>query len=155
MVMIEHSDRIVIWGMSCVGKTTFAQQIPRPYICFDALFPWHMMETLGLSFEAAMQEVKSVCEANPKFVLDGWHLGDEQGEFLPGGVTCYVLYANYEEIIAQYRVPVADLEQHRGMFQKWYQIKYPAFKSVRYFKNAGSFVETSEGEFLTFLEQSQ
>lgn len=150
--MIEHSKRIVIFGMSCVGKTTFAQDIPRRYLCFDALFPWHSMETLGLPFGAAMERVKSECECLSEFVLDGWHLGDEGCWYFPSGTTAYVLISPYYKIIEQYRVSVDDPNQHLGMFKNWYSIKYPS--PTRYFVNDGSFVEISEKEFITCREQS-
>lgn len=151
--MIEHSDRIVIYGMSCVGKTTFAKQINRPYICFDALFPWHMMETLGLPFDAAMQQVKDECESNTRFVLDGWHLGDQEGRYLPQDATVYVLISPYDKIIEQYRVSVDDPNQHRSMFKQWYSIKYPS--PTRYFTASdGSFVEITNFDFVTLREQS-
>lgn len=146
--MIEHSDRIVIFGQSCVGKTTFAKQINRPYICFDALFPWHMMETLGLPFDAAMQRVKDECEFNSKFVLDGWHLGDKEGRYIPQDTTVYVLISSYEKIIEQYRIPVDYPEQHRSMFRQWYSIKYPS--PTRYFTvRDGSFIEIDNCDFVT------
>lgn len=150
--MIEHSERIVIYGMSCVGKTTFAQSIPNSYLCFDALFPWHTMETLGLSFDVAMKKVKSECELNVSFVLDGWHLGDEQGVYFPSNTTAYVLIAPYCRIISQYRVQVDDPNQHLGMFKKWYSIKYPS--PTRYFVNEGCFKEISESDFLEIKNQS-
>lgn len=151
--MIEHSDRIVIFGQSCVGKTTFARQINRPYVGFDKLFPWHMIETLGLSFDAAMQQVKDKCESMPKFVLDGWHLGDQEGRYIPKDTTVYVLISPYEKIIEQYRVPVNFFEQHRHMFRQWYSIKYPS--PTRYFTvSDGSFVEITNFDFVTLREQS-
>jgi len=148
--MREHSERIVIWGMSCVGKTTFAQQIDRPYLCFDALFPWHEIETFGLSVSAAMTYVGMVMASHEQFVLDGWHLSDQEGGEFPSNTTSYVLYAPYERIVGQYRAPVDDPEQHRVMFEKWYSIKHPS--PTRYFVNDGSFVETSEDEFRLFQE---
>ena len=148
--MIEHSDRIVIYGMSCVGKTTFAQTITsHNYICFDALFPWHMMETFGLSFSHAMEFVKKKCDFE-KFVLDGWHLGDKQGCYLPENTTVYVLIIPYEKIIEQYRVPVDDPEQHRCMFRQWYSIKYPS--PTRYFTVGDGYLEISENDFFTLIE---
>jgi len=74
---------------------------------------------------------------------------------LPPGAVVYVVYAPYDQIIDQYRVPVRDREEHRHMFHKWYhEINYPSLKS-RYFLNKGQFVEISEDDYLTSLERSQ
>ena len=45
------NKRIVCYGMSCVGKTTFAKQMHSKYHCFDALFQWHLIEAFGLSIK--------------------------------------------------------------------------------------------------------
>lgn len=149
-----HSPKIVIFGMSCVGKTTLAQSLSEhEYICFDALFQWHLVEALGLSLEANLRHVASVCTA-PKFVLDGWHLSDAEGGLLPESVV-YLVYAPYAQIIDQYRVPVSSHDVHRPMFQKWYfEVDYRRFPT-RYFLNCGEFVETTQEEFTDFLERNQ
>ena len=149
----EHADRIVIMGCSCVGKTTMAQQIQeRPYVCFDALYPWHHIETLGLSLSAAMSHVRDQCEQFPTFVLDGWNLCDVEGEYFPEDVCVYVLYASYQQVVSQYRVPVDFYEQHRHMFDKWYGIPYENYPNVRYFENNwGSFRECFIDDFRHFL----
>jgi hypothetical protein len=155
--MIYHNeldDRIVIFGMSCAGKTTFAKQlVNHHYYCFDAMFPWHIIETFGMSIESSLRHINESCVAH-KFVLDGWHLSDSQGLLLPDDSCVYVIYAPYQQIISQYRVAVYDPEEHRPMFKKWYQdIDYSKFPKVRYFKNQGSFIETDVTEFL--LARSQ
>lgn len=145
-------DKIVAMGMSCVGKTTFAKQITNHhYYCFDALFQWHMVETLGLSTKANLRHVSKVCTGE-RYVLDGWHLSDPTAKLLPDA-SVYVVYATYSQIIEQYRIPVRCQEEHWSMFKKWYhEIDYPSLKS-RYFLNEGQsdFAETSEGDFLQFL----
>jgi adenylate kinase family enzyme len=148
-------DRIVVMGMSCSGKTTFASQLEsHHHYCFDELFQWHTVETLGLSTEANLRHVSNFCTAS-QYVLDGWHLSDREGQWLPEA-TVYVVYAPYRQIIEQYRIPVRRQEEHWPMFKKWYhEIDYPSLKS-RYFLNEGQcFAEMSEGEFLTFLEQNR
>lgn len=150
----SHSDRIIIFGQSCVGKTTFAKLLPNPYICFDALFPWHQIETLDLSLSQAMSHVEWFCTGN--FVLDGWHLSDPTGLYFPKDVTVYVLYAGYEKIIGQYRVEVANPKQHRPMFDKWYRgVDYARMRCpVRYFENTGDFEERSMQDYQAFLRDS-
>lgn len=149
-------DRIVVFGQSCVGKTTFALQLlEHRYYCFDALFQWHLIETLGLSTEANFRHIQSVCDA-PRFVLDGWHLADREGRFLPVGAAAYVVYAPYETIISQYRVPVASPTEHLPMFGKWYyEINYDELPGTRYFSNEGEFVETTREDYVTFLARSR
>lgn len=145
-------DRIVLFGQSCVGKTTFASQLTgHHYYCFDALFQWHLVETFGLSIEANLTHVYQTCDA-ARFVLDGWHLADKQGWFLPPQSKVYVIYAPYERILSQYRVPVTDPEEFRPMFEKWYAgVDYEKLPGTRYFRNDGEFRETSRQDFTAFL----
>ena len=151
-----HDNKIVIFGQSCVGKTHFAHQIDRTYVCFDALFPWHQIEGLGLSTSRALQYIKETCDSMSEFVLDGWHLSDQIGSFFPEDVCVYVLFASYSQIISQYRVKVDEPDQHRSMFNKWYSIEYPSFPKVRYWKNDGhSINETTEFGFKQFLDEEK
>lgn len=146
-------DRIIVFGMSCSGKTTFARQlIGHHYYCFDAMFHWHIIETLGLSSEVNLRHIAQQC-IQPKYVLDGWHLSDKVGQFLPEGASVYVVYAPYDQIIRQYRVEVDHFDQHIQMFDKWYkQINYAGLPNVRYFLNCGDFVETSAQDFFILLQ---
>lgn len=134
-----HSPKVVIFGMSCVGKTTMATLMKEhAYVCFDALFNWHLIEALGLSISTSLNHAADACRSHPKFVLDGWHLSDAVGELLPRGTTAYVLHAPYENVIRQYRVPVSDPLDHVPMYRKWYDTRYRSFAvPVRYFVNEG------------------
>lgn len=148
---MKHADKIVIWGMSCAGKTTFARSIvDHQYICFDAMFNWHEIETLGLSISANLLAVKQECEKHDRYVLDGWHLGDCEGLFLPEGATAYVVYASYDTIASRYPEGVVG-EAHLPMFMQWY---YDAPPTARYFLNETDIVETSREEFLTSIDTS-
>jgi len=139
-------NKIVVWGQSCVGKTTFAKTLrSHHHYCFDSMFHWRMIESLGLPVDVNLQEVSKNCIAD-KFILDGWTLVDETGEYLPIGARVYVVYAPYEQIISQYRIPVGDPEEFRSMFHRWYGVNYKTL-GARYFRNEGSFVETGEDEF--------
>lgn len=138
--------------MSCVGKTTFAHQLceqGRPsYLCFDSLYPWHCIETLGLSISAALRTVAEVCEGHESFVLDGWNLADADGDYLPKQSSVYVVYAPYDQIIGQYRVPVPRFEQHLPMYKRWYGIDLSRFSRCYWRSMPGKhFVETTEDEF--------
>lgn len=149
-------DKIVVFGQSCVGKTTFATSVnTHTYYCFDHLFRWHDIETLGLSIEANLKYIQSVC-ADPRFVLDGWHLSDKEGFWLPAGAAVYVVYAPYKQIISQYRVPVLSEDEHTPMFRRWYcEIDYGTLPGIRYFSNEGDFVERTPEEFTASLERSR
>lgn len=148
-----HDDRIVIMGMSCVGKTEMARRISKvghQHICFDAFYPWHDVETLGLSTRTAVRYVVDQCSAE-RFVLDGWHLSALDRHALPEATVVYVLYAKYDRIIDQYRVVVPDRNQHRPMFKKWYlDFDYSTLLRVRYWENTGEFEERSREDFVRF-----
>jgi len=151
----EHSPRVVIFGMSCVGKTTLAKLMTdHMYFCFDAMFNWHLVETLGMSIESNLKHVAILCDPVPNFVLDGWHLADKAGSLFPKDTTAYLLYDDYDSIIRRYRVPVLNQLQHMPMYQKWYDLELS--KPIRYIRNDGEkFVETTENEFKLLLERNQ
>lgn len=154
---IIHDDRIVIWGMSCVGKTTMAKEIGRDgrhIHCFDALYPWSDIECLGLSAECALDYIGKHCRES-RFVLDGWNLSDREGRFLPPACTLYILYAELETILRQYRVQVHETNNHREMFRKWYLDDHPPCPA-RYFFNTGQVIrESSRDDFTSFLTGSR
>lgn len=143
----NHSPRIVIWGMSCVGKTTMAGLMnDHVYFCFDSMFNWHEIETLGLSINTNLKNIRNTCDPLQNFVIDGWHLADKQGLLFPKDTTVYVLYDDYDSIINRYRVNVDDRMQHMPMYRKWYDIELSV--PIRYFKNnMESIIETDVIEF--------
>jgi len=151
MLIMMLDDKIVVFGMSCSGKTTFAQQLDsHDYYCFDALFKWHLIETLGLSIAANYKHIREVCKSE-KYVLDGWHLSDKKGLELPEEASVYVVYSEYAKIIDQYRIPVCDPDEHLSMYIQWYQdIDYQAL-NAKYIRNEGEFRETSYDEFLELI----
>lgn len=140
-------SQIVLFGMSCSGKTTFAKSVQGyHYYCFDAMFPWRSIETLDLPPLKALQSVTEQLVEN-RFVLDGWTLIDKQRRFLSDNVRVYVIYASYERIIDQYRVLVYDREEYRDMYRKWYyDMDYQAL-NARYFLNDGVFTEVTKEAF--------
>lgn len=155
MLDFEIDNKIVLFGMSCSGKTTFAKNLKNHnYYCFDYLFKWHLIESFGLPISENLKYIKNLCK-NEKFVLDGWHLADKHGFYLPDNASVYVIWAPYEKIISQYRVRVYDPEEHRHMYNKWYcEIKYDKLPSVKYFKNSGVFEEISKDQFDFFTTKS-
>lgn len=153
--MYMHAERIVIFGMSCSGKTTFAKQIlSHKYLCFDRLFKWHLIETLNLSITENLLAVRTECEKYDKFVLDGWHLAGMQPNLLPSNSTVYVLYCDYEKVLSNYQLRAGEHSEHWSMFWRWYGQDFSPF-NPRYFVNSGSFVETSHECFSSFLEHSR
>lgn len=149
--MKQFDSNIVIFGMSCSGKTTFAKTLlSHQYICFDQYFHWHLVETLGLSITTNLDHIRQYCESQTSpYVVDGWHLSDAKGLYLPKNAVVYVIWAPYEKIISQYRIPVSDPEEFRNMYKKWYcEINYKQFSNVRYFENREKFVEISVDQFL-------
>jgi len=146
----------VLWGQSCVGKTAFSKNLTHHhYYCFDYLFPWYDIETLGLPVIPGLEFISKIDQPE-KFIIDGWVLTDKNGKYIPSGSVVYVIYAPYDQIIKQYRVPVEEFEQHLPMFKQWYyDIDYQSFPGIRYFLNDGcEFGEQSEKEFAEFLSQS-
>jgi len=145
-------EKIVLFGQSCVGKTTFANLLSsHTYYCFDGLFHWHLIETLGLSIEANFCAVREECTAD-KYVLDGWHLADRVGKHLPRAARVYLIFAPYDQILKQYRIPVTRKDEYLSMFARWYtQVDYGSL-NARYFLNSGDFVEVSESDYSGFLK---
>jgi adenylate kinase family enzyme len=150
---MTHDDKIVLFGMSCAGKTYFANNYleDHTYYCFDAMFNWHGIETMGLSISANMKALVRQCKSE-RYVLDGWHLCDKQGEYIPEDATVYVIYADYARIVDQYRIEVNHPEEYRSMFHKWYSgVTYHTFPRVRYWENTGNFLERPYEAFQAFL----
>lgn len=153
----DHADGILLFGMSCSGKTTFANMLmSHHYFCFDAMFQWHEIETLGLPISEGLKTVVEVVEnSEGKWVLDGWHLADAECRCIPYETSLYVIYADYDQIIEQYRVPVGDSKEHLSMYYKWYSpANFAGLYGTRYFFNNGyDFNETSVEEFASITSR--
>ena len=148
-------DKIVVFGQSCSGKTTFAKQLTgHHYHCFDALFDWHAFECLGTSVKSNLLYIGENCK-EPRYVIDGWHLADKEGKYLPENSRVYVVYCSYEQILDQYRVEVKHRDEYLMMYKRWYLgVNYEKL-NARYIKNAREqFVETSTQEFLDEIRSS-
>lgn len=148
-VIIDNiDDKIVIFGQSCSGKTTFAKLLAQHhYYCFDNLFEWHQFECLGLSAEMNFRHICEICQS-PKYVLDGWHLADKEGKYLPKNSRVYVVYCSYEQIVDQYRIEVKQRDEYLMMYKRWYSdVDYEKLHA-RYVKNdKQQFIETDRQEF--------
>lgn len=137
-------DKIVLLGMSCVGKTKMAESLlSHKYYCFDALFPWHVLETIGGSIKRSLLDIKP---SETKFVLDGWHNSDLRCKLTPKESVPYLIYADYSFILSNYRVPISGPQAFFNMYQIWYKAEFA--KNTRFIKNTGSFSETSKEEFI-------
>jgi len=113
--------KVVVFGMSCVGKTTYAKSLGLPYFCFDYLFPWDLIETFPeITIDKALKNVIFQCEKENSYVLDGWHLADLEGNFIPEDCEIHILYDSHKNIIDRYRTPVISSDQHFSMYKKWY-----------------------------------
>jgi hypothetical protein len=152
-----YDEKIIIWGMSCVGKTTFAKRISKSeghqHICFDAHFPWHAIEALGMAPSSSLKHIVEIFRDCPtRFVVDGWHLSGPS--CIPDDVAVYVLVAQYHRVINQYRVPVDHQDQHLNMYKKWYlDPDFGVFPNVRYWENNGEFLEIDHGRFTSLSNQ--
>ena len=114
-------SKVILWGMSCVGKTTYAKSLDLPYFCFDYLFPWNLVESFpDLSMDEAIKNTIRTLSKESSYVLDGWHLSDIKGTLLPEDCEIHVLYDHHQNIIDRYRVPVVALDGHKEMYKKWY-----------------------------------
>lgn len=146
-----HLDKkVVLWGQSCVGKTTFARTMPNKYLCFDYLYPWHIVESFpDTSIPDVLDHIKQLCEHEESYVLDGWNLADTEGKYLPDGSTVYVIYDSIDNILQRYRVDVIAKDEHREMWRKWYLVDFSRFPRVRYFHHTK---ETDYEYFNNFRE---
>jgi GTPase SAR1 family protein len=145
-------DKIILYGMSCSGKTTFAQLLKNhKYFCFDAFFHWHEIESLGLSAKNSLQKIVEMLSHEEKYVLDGWHLSDKSLSLIPLDAKVYVIYSDYDSIIKNYRTPIYGPLAFDNMYNEWYWNLEA--KISRYIRNEGCFRETSVDEFLkTIIE---
>jgi hypothetical protein len=146
---MNHDNKIVMYGMSSVGKTYFAGKlVDHDYYSFEAMFDRHGIETMGLSTSANLRTIANRCKGY-RYVLDGWHLYDKNGAYLPKDSVVYVVFADYHKIIQQYPTPT----DHLFLFKKWYTpLKFPR---VRYWENAGRFIERSPAAYQAFLERQK
>lgn len=144
--MMHHDDKIVMYGIPDIGKTYFAHKLKdHEYYCFEDMIDRHGIETLGLSTSANLKAIAKKCVGD-KYVLDGWHLSDRDGLYLPQGCTVYVVFMEYARIVQHH----PDMER---AFRKWYSPLN--LQRVRYWENIGSFIERSVEGYQAFLSRNK
>lgn len=128
-----------------MGKTTFALQLrDHHYYCFDQLFPWSAVEFFGSCPLTSLRMVNQSCKA-VKFVVDGWHLSDIEGQLIPENTKIYIIYSDYETMFRHYRKEPLNYNDHLETYHQWYSA---SFIDCRFFRNINRcFVETDEKEF--------
>ena len=95
--------KICVYGMSCVGKTTFAKNLRNhSFVGFDENFPWHYIETFNQSISSSLKNITEIASKHQNFVIDGWHLSDLRGKYLLEDTVVYLVYANYKFIIENF-----------------------------------------------------
>jgi GTPase SAR1 family protein len=150
-------DQIVLMGMSCVGKTTFASVLKeRGYAVshFDAQYTYNLTGLAGVSRIKNWARIIRGCEG--KFVLDNWTTEDKLGQVLyeaKPDACIYVLYDLYPNILDRYRVPVTGEDAHFMMYKKMYsEVPFEDYKRVRFFRVHGqTYDEYTVGEFREFI----
>lgn len=139
-------NKIIVLGQSCSGKTTFAKLLENHYYCFDALFPWHIIETFNLSIIKALEDINLQCKENC-YVLDGWHTADLNCDLTPKDSNLYVVYTEYNNIVKNFPREINHKELIY-MFKKWYSFDKT---NARYFYNNGDFFETTIDQYKEFI----
>ncbi len=153
-------DKLVLMGMSCVGKTSMAHELKtHQYYSFDAQFKYGL-KVPGISRKKNWQLILDRCTEN-KFVLDNWSTEDVLGKTIyhkyPDACIC-VVFDRYQDILRRYRVPVTGKDAHYKMYEKMYcEIPFEDYQRVRYFRwDQGNYVEYLEKEFgfREFIQQN-
>lgn len=144
-------DRVVLMGMSCVGKTTLAARMDRVHHSFDSQYRYGSIGLPGLSSSRQWRRIARGC-GEDRFVLDNWSTEDTLGEVLYSVLpeACIlVLFDRYEDILARYRVPVRGDDRHRMMYDKMYlHTPFDRYRSARYFRaDSGVYAERDFASF--------
>lgn len=133
-------DKLVLMGMSCVGKTTLASSLaPRGYAhrSFDAVYTYSLASLSGVSRRRDWARIISSCTED-RFVLDNWTTEDPCGETLYSvcPTACVVvLFDARENVLGRYRAPVTAEDRHRGMYDKMYRrTPFEAYRRVRFLR---------------------
>jgi hypothetical protein len=133
--------KIVLMGMSCVGKSTFAQILAKDqgyaYHSFDVQYNYKRNTLPGVSKQKQWKTILSYC-VEDQWVLDNWSTEDFLGTTLYEAqphACIVVLYDKYVNILERYRVPVRGEDAHKMMFVKMYiQTPFADYRSVRFLK---------------------
>ncbi len=130
-------DKLVLMGMSCVGKTIFSQKLPRKHHSFDAQYRYRLSGLPGVSKKRQWERIIRGCRED-RFVLDNWSTEDRLGEVLYGecpDACLVVLFDSLSNILERYRVPVTAEDGHASMWTKMYcETPFHEYRRVRYFR---------------------
>lgn len=140
-------DKLVLMGMSCVGKTTLASSLVREgYVLhsFDYRYKYHLSGLPGVGKRRQWEKIIGDC-VEPRFVLDNWTTEDRLGGILFDkcpDACLVVLFAGLADILKRYRVPVKGKDAHKTMYDKIYRsTPFEEYPKVR-------FVEVVGGRYL-------
>jgi hypothetical protein len=133
-------DKIVLMGMSCVGKTTLGQKLKsegRTLYHFDPQYNYKLAGMVGFSPRKNLKKIIQNCPAD-QFVLDNWSTEDKQGALLyeecPEACIC-VVFDTYPNILARYRCDVKGEDGFYMMYEKMYcKVPFEEYPRVRFLK---------------------
>lgn len=131
-------DKLVLMGMSCVGKSTFAAQLKdHKHHSFDARYRYNLDGLPGISKRKQWERIARGC-TEPRWVLDNWSTEDLFGETLFSvhpDACVVVLFDSLPNILKRYRVPVTAQDGHLGMWSKMYrETPFVMYSRVRFFR---------------------
>lgn len=156
--LLPLDPQIVLMGMSCVGKTTFAKSLKdHPVHHFDAQYTYNLTGLPGVSRVKNWRRIIRNC--GDRFVLDNWTTEDELGRVLyesKPDACIVVLFDTYPSILDRYRVPVVGEDAHFMMYKKMYtEMPFESYKKVRYFEVDGPiYREHSTEGFRSFIRDN-
>lgn len=158
--MIEGLDpKIVTMGMSCVGKTTWAQSLKSSgysYHSFDHQYAYNLAGLPEISRVKNWRKIARNC-CGDRWVLDNWTTEDHLGKVLfeehPDCCLC-VLFDSRKNILSRYRVPVSGPDAFEMMYDKMYRyMEFERYPKARYIHSDGSsHREVCLKEFREFVE---
>ena len=161
-VLKPHAPKIVTRGMSCSGKTTFANMVKlsEGYTVyhFDPQFTYELRTLAEVSRSANWKRIIRAC-GQPPWIMDNWTTEDTHGDVLFSecpDACVYVIFDTHQNILDRYRVPVVGPDAFYSMYEKMYRkMEFEQYPSVRYFMAIKRmFREVTRDEFRSFIAQS-
>lgn len=154
-----HHEQIVTMGMSCVGKTTFANLLRSEgyhYHSFDSQYTYLLTALPEVSRKGNWKQIVDKCCESP-WILDNWTTEDYLGRNLyqwKPNACIYLLYDSHKGILDRYRIKVEGPDAYYMMYEKMYKIiEFEKYQSVRFFHSSGGdYRETSIEDFRNFVE---
>ncbi len=144
--------QIALIGMSCVGKTTFAQKMPLKLISFDSFYRYDLAVLPNFNHIKNLELILDQCEDD--FVIDNWLYYDCGKTFytkFPEGCI-YLLYSSYNDILARYRNIIHGPDAFLTMYENMYiNNDFSQYKNIKYFYVGANNKETSCEEYKKFI----